>query len=126
MRAALTTAVALLASPVLAADHDPLAGRTAGPAEECVALDRVQGPDIRSDGTIIYRQNRHRIWVTRPVDPCPGLHPPATLIVAVYGSQLCRNDRFRVQQNNSSIPGPICRFGAFVPYDLPRPTARSD
>lgn len=115
----------LLAAASPAADRDPLAGRVVGPAEQCVSLNRIQGPDIQRDGTIIYRQNARRLWVTRPVDPCPSLRPPATLIVAVYGSRLCRNDRFRVQQTNSIIPGPICRFGAFVPYDLPRLTART-
>lgn len=123
MRAALF--LALVAVPTTAADRDPRAGRMAGKPAECVSLDRIQGPDIRDDGTIVYRQSRRRIWVTRPVDPCPGLRPPATLIVAVYGSRLCRNDRFRVQQAGSIIPGPICRFDRFVPYDLPAPTGRS-
>ncbi|SFP89929.1 hypothetical protein [Sphingomonas rubra] len=122
---AVAVAIALLAVPTLAAAPDPLAGRVAGAPAECIALDRVQGPDIRDDGTIIYRQNRSRLWLTRPVAPCLSLRPPATLIVAVYGSHLCRNDRFRVQRTGSGIPGPICRFGRFVPYDLPRPTARS-
>lgn len=109
----------LLAAPSLAADRDPLAGWTAGAPEECIALDRVQGPDIQRDGTIVYRQNRRRLWMTRPVGSCPSLRSPATLIVAVTGSRLCRHDRFRVQQANSIIPGPVCRFGPFVPYDKP-------
>lgn len=124
---ALAATLPLLAASARAADWDPLAGRIAGPAEQCVSLDRIQGPDVQTDGTIIYRQNSRRLWMTRPVGPCPGLRPPVTLIVDVFGSRLCRNDRFRTQRTNSIIPGPVCRFGAFVPYDKPaRVRARSD
>jgi len=117
---ALGLALPLLAASGLAADRDPLAGRIAGAPQECVSLDRLQGPDIQRDGTIIYRQNRRRLYVTRTVDPCPSLRPPATLIVAVHGSRLCRNDRLRVQRTDGIVPGPVCRFGPFVPYDRRR------
>lgn len=122
-RAALAAlALSLLAAPGSARDRqrDPLAGRVAGESRDCLELSRVQGPDIVDQTTILYRQNRSRIWVTHPVDACPSLRPDfSTLIVEPTGTQLCRNDRFRVRTPNSIIPGPVCRFGRFVAYDLP-------
>jgi len=120
-RLALVLALPLLAAPAMAQREDPLAGRVAGAAQQCLSLGRVRGPDIVDARTIVYRQNGRRLWVTHPVDDCPSLRPGfSTLIVDVAsGDQLCRNDRFRVLSPNSIIPGPFCRFGVFTPYDRP-------
>lgn len=115
IRRALT--LAALALPLLAAKSDPLAGRVAGPPARCISLSSVQGPQIIDQNTIAYRQSGKRLWVTHPVGNCYGLRQLNTLIVDVYNSQLCRNDRFRVLETGLSIPGPYCRFGNFVPYD---------
>lgn len=82
-------------------------------------MSRVQGPDIEDGGVILYAQSRARIWRTEAIGACPGLDRFATLIVEVQGDRLCRNDRFRPIQQGS-LPGAVCRFGSFVPYDLPR------
>lgn len=100
-----------------AARSDPLAGRVAGPPSECIDINRIQGPDIVDANTIIYRQSGKRLWVTHPVGPCPSLRPLNTLIVDVYNSQLCRNDRFRVLEPGANIPSGYCRFDRFIPYD---------
>jgi hypothetical protein len=109
--------LAALAMTVTAGRSDPLAGRVAGPPVDCIDLSRVNGPDIVDANTIIYRQSGKRIWVTGPVDECPSLHPRDTLVVEVYGSRLCRNDRFRTVTPGLSIPSGVCRFRQFVPYD---------
>ncbi|MBN8813902.1 MAG: hypothetical protein J0J06_00480 [Sphingomonas sp.] len=98
---------------------DPLAGRVAGAPVDCVDQARIMGPDIIDNRTILYRQSLKRIWRNDLEGTCPGLRPTATLIVEVFGSQLCRNDRFRAQEPGSIIPGPYCRLGKFTPYDLP-------
>lgn len=110
-------AVALLA--LTAARDDPLAGRVPGPATDCIDLDRVDGPDIRDARTILYRQNRGRIWRADLAAACRSLQPFSTIVVEVYGRRLCRNDRFRVRTPDSTILGGYCRFGAFTPFDLP-------
>ena len=43
----------------------------------------------------------------------------STMIVDVYGGQLCRNDRFRLVEPGLSIPSAYCRFSGFTPYDKP-------
>lgn len=110
---------AVLVLALLAARDDPLAGRVPGRPVECLDLSRVQGPDIVDSHTILYRQNRRRIWRTGPVGACSPMRTGDTLIVELYSSQICHNDRFRPRAPGS-LPGGQCRFDRFVPYDLPR------
>jgi hypothetical protein len=100
------------------ARDDPLAGRVAGPPQRCINLSTTSGPAIEEDGRIIYRDRAgKRLWVTRSIGTCPSLRPFNTLVVDLWGSQQCRNDRFRVVTPNISIPSAYCRFDNFVPYD---------
>lgn len=98
----------------------PLAGRIAGPAVDCVDQSRVNGPEIVDDRTILYRQSLKRVWRNDLTAACGGLRPSATLIVEIYGNQLCRGDLLRTREPGSILPGPICRLGKFTPYDLPK------
>ena len=110
---------AALALPLAlgAAAKDPLAGRVAGKPVNCIDTGIVgNGPIIVDNKTILYQRGR-RTWKTSPIGACPALRPLTTLIVIQYGSQLCRNDRFRVLEPGVSIPSAVCRFDAFTPYD---------
>ena len=109
----------LLTLALAAAKDDPLAGRIAGQPVNCIDAQLTQGPDVLDAHTILYRETNRRIWRTEPIGTCPELEPISTLIVEIYGAQLCRNDRFRVRRPGELIPGPVCRFGAFTPYDKP-------
>ncbi len=115
-----------LALPLLAAGSDPLADRIAGAPQRCIPLSATNGPSIVDGRTILYTEGAgRRVWKTGPVGNCPSLEPLTTLIVDVYGGQLCRNDRFRVLTPGTSIPSAYCRFTEFTPYtraaDAPRP-----
>lgn len=109
--------LAALALALVAGKSDPLAGRVAGTPVRCIDIGRNDGPDIVDSQTILYRQSGKRIWKTGPVGECPSLRPVDTLIVDVYGGQICRNDRFRTISNGTSIPSPYCRFRDFTPYN---------
>ncbi|WP_235529819.1 hypothetical protein [Sphingomonas sp. Leaf242] len=118
MRGVILAAAALLTVGMLGAGKsDPLAGRTAGAPVRCIDLQQLNGPEIVDAHTILYRQSGKRIWKTGPVGECPSLRPFDTLIVDVYGGQLCRNDRFRTVSVGMSIPSGYCRFRDFTPYD---------
>ena len=65
---------------------------------------------------MLYRAGGRRVYRNDLVAECPGLSPFDTVIVELHGSQICRNDQFRVLEQGSRIPGPYCRFGQFVPY----------
>lgn len=110
--------LALLALALTAARDDPLAGRVAGAAVDCIDLDRVQGPEIADGRTILYRQNGGRIWRTGPTGTCTTMRSGDGLVVEVFNRQLCHNDRFRVR-STGYVNGAVCRFDRFVPYDKP-------
>lgn len=111
---------ALLLLALAAARDDPLAGRITGPPAECINLSTAQGPQIVDQHTILYRESGRRVWRTGPIGACPSLEPVSTLVVDVYGGQLCRNDRFRVLRSGETIPSAYCRFDTFTPYDKPK------
>lgn len=116
--------VAMTGSVVPATPHrDPLAralaGRVAGKPVQCIDHARLAGPEIIDERTILYRENGRRTWRNDLPDQCRGLRPFSTMIVEPFGSQLCRNDRFRTIEPGSSIPTAYCRLGSFTPYDRP-------
>ena len=97
-----------------------IAGRTAGAPQSCIDLSQSNGPQVIDARRIAYHQSGRREWVSDLPEACPGLRRDVTLIVEVYGSQLCENDRFRTISPGQSIPGAYCRFGKFTPFDKPR------
>lgn len=109
-------ALVALALPLLAAKSDPFTGLVAQPPVDCISLSNNDGPSVIDGQTILYRRGAGRVWRTGPVGACPSLAPLTTLVVEVYGGQLCRNDRFRVITPGMSIPSAYCRFDRFTPY----------
>jgi hypothetical protein len=95
-----------------------LAGRSAGEPQSCVSITQLAPLEIVDRETIAYRSGS-TIYVNRLGGNCPGLRPFNTLIIETHGSQYCRGDRVRTLEPGSSIPGPICPLGDFVPYRLP-------
>lgn len=96
---------------------DPFAGRVQGVTQTC-----IDGPDrsnmrIIDDRTIIYHSVGRRLWRNDLPERCPGLDRDPLLIVEQFGAQLCANDRVRVQDRLSSVPGPYCRLGKFTAWD---------
>ncbi|WP_294236542.1 hypothetical protein [uncultured Sphingomonas sp.] len=111
-------AAAALGLTLMAARSDPFAGRVAGPPAQCVDTSvTMSGPSIYDEGTVVINAGGQRMWKAKVRGQCPGLQPFNTLIVERWGSQLCRNDRFRVLQPGMSIPSQWCFFDGFVPYD---------
>jgi len=94
-----------------------LGDRVAGAPRDCISVTDSDGPQIIDDHTIVYKPLGRTVWRNDLGAACPGLRPYTTLIVEVHGSQLCRNDRFRVLDPGSSIPSAYCMFGKFTPYE---------
>jgi hypothetical protein len=95
-----------------------LAGYSAGEAKSCIPAGSQQNLVIENRSTVTARRG-DTIWVNRLGHDCPGFEPLATLIVDVHGSQYCRGDQVRGLSSGSSIPGPFCVLGDFVPYRRP-------
>ncbi len=93
-----------------------LAGRVAGQPENCIPTGFIDGPQVIGD-SLVYRQNGKRLWRTQVRDRCPFLRNDQIVVSILYGTQVCRNDRFRLIDRGSRIPSGDCTFGEFVPYD---------
>lgn len=96
---------------------DALGDRIPGAARDCISTSDSDGPQIIDDHTILYKPVGRTLWRNDLASTCPGLRPYTTLIVEVHGSQICRNDRFRVLDPGTSIPSAFCVFGKFTPYE---------
>lgn len=98
---------------------DAIAGKVAGKPTDCIDPQFSDGPQIIDSRTILYRETGRRVWRNDLAAACPALRPDVALIVRRFGSQLCRNDTFRVLEPGANIPSGICRFGSFTPYETP-------
>lgn len=96
---------------------DALAGHTPGAPQDCMPIDRTNGPQIIGGGVVLYRESGRRIWLARTEGECPWLRRDGVMVTEMFGSELCRTDRFRVVDRGSSIPSGHCRFGSFTPYE---------
>jgi hypothetical protein len=96
---------------------DALGDRVAGAPRDCISTSDSDGPQIIDDHTILYKPVGRTVWRNDLASSCPGLRPYTTMIVEVHGSQICRNDRFRVLEPGTSIPSAFCMFGKFTPYE---------
>ena len=96
-----------------------LEGRVAGAPESCVAISASQGLRVVDSRTLVYYRGG-TVWVNRLAEDCPGLRPLDTVVVEVHGAQYCRGDRVRGLSPGTTIPGPMCPLGDFVPYRRPR------
>ncbi|KQO51073.1 hypothetical protein [Sphingomonas sp. Leaf257] len=115
-KAAIAAALGLTLT-LSAAKSDPFAGRVAGPPVQCVDTSTtMSGPVIADKGVIVINAGR-RVWRAKIRGQCFGIQPFNTLLIDRWGSQVCRNDRFRVLQQGLSIPSAWCFFDGFVPYD---------
>lgn len=95
---------------------EALKGRVPGKPVSCVRADRVNGPQVIDDNTILYRESGVRVWRNDLPDGCPSLHGDPLLVLELHGSEICENDIFRVVDRASSMPMGSCRFGKWTPY----------
>ena len=109
------------AAVAAAADRDQedlardLAGRVAGPPQDCVPSQQTESLRVVDSQTIAYGGGR-TLWVNRLDSACPGLTAMDRLIVETHGSEYCRSDHIRAIGFSGGIPGPICFLGRFTPY----------
>jgi hypothetical protein len=92
-----------------------LAGRTAGPSEECVPTSTGVNLVPRDSRTLVYSLG-DTVWVNRLDSACPGLDAMSTLVIEAHGSRYCRGDRIRALSPGQSIPGPYCVLRSFTPW----------
>jgi hypothetical protein len=96
-----------------------LEGRVAGEPQSCISSSFTNGPQVISDKTLLYRPVGKTVWRNDIIGSCPSLGPNETIVLEIYGGQICANDRFRVINPGVNIPSASCRLGKFVPYKKP-------
>lgn len=114
--AALATLLALGAAP---ANDDPFAGRVAARTATCIGQFDQANMRVLDERTIVYSATGRRLWRNDLPDDCPGLTRDPILVVEQFGSQLCANDRIRLVDRGSHIPGAFCRLGRFTAWERP-------
>jgi hypothetical protein len=93
-----------------------LAGRTAGPPQDCVPAGAGGGNlVIVARGTVGYRSGG-TFWVSRLPDACAYMQPTDALVIEARDGRYCRGDRVSALSPGSSMPGPTCVLGPFTPY----------
>jgi hypothetical protein len=113
----LTVALASCTRPAVPPDAlaSTIAGRTAEPPQSCVLTEPHGNIRAIDSGTVAYG-SLSTIYVNRLGGPCPGLDKSSTIIVHADGGHYCRGDWIRALEPNSTIPGPPCILGNWVPY----------
>lgn len=114
----LVLSLAGCAPPIVLPDGDlarVTAGRSAGPAQSCVAMRTDQNLRPVDSMTLAYGSGA-TIYVNQLGAPCPGLEDLSTIIVDAQSGQYCRGDRIRPLAPGAIIPGPTCNLGDWVPY----------
>jgi hypothetical protein len=119
-----TTAILLLAlagcapqnpAPMQSALPAMFAGYSAGSARNCIPASRSTGISLIDDNHAIVRDGG-TIWVSQLRAPCNADNGLRTIVIDVHGGNYCRNDAFRLADATSTIPGPSCFLGDWIPY----------
>ena len=97
-----------------------LAGRTAGKAKRCIAVDPRQLFIVsRSDPHVLLYEHGDKIWATR-LDASCGFEAGRTVVPDTMAHQQCKGDLVRMGGRITLIPfGELCMLGDFTPYTAP-------
>jgi hypothetical protein len=93
-----------------------LAGRTAGPAVNCVRKPDVLGTRSIGDEVLLFETRGGILWVNRPPGGCPGLDSGRTLVSIAPSTQFCRGDIVNVVDPVGGFSYGGCGLGEFVPW----------
>ncbi|QIK78541.1 hypothetical protein G7077_06135 [Sphingomonas piscis] len=101
-----------------------LAGKVAGPAQDCLSRLRTSDMVRIDDDTLLFRDGSKRVYLNELEGSCSGLGNSGYALVTKSfggnGGQMCRGDIARTVDLTSGIQAGSCAIGAFVPYTAPR------
>jgi hypothetical protein len=96
-----------------------LAGRVAGPPQNCVRSADLRGNRSIDERTIVFDGPAGTIWVNRPRDGCPLTGMGRAIRTRTTGTQICAGDIAHVFDPVTGIEYGACALGAFTPYRRP-------
>lgn len=97
-----------------------LAGRIAGPPQNCISTFRSNDMTVIDNQTLLFRDGA-TVWLNNTAGGCAPLADGGyTLVTENFGSALCRGTIARVvsQDSNRVVMG-NCVMGDFIPYRRP-------
>lgn len=98
-----------------------LAGRVAGPPQDCVNQADLGGNESYGRGAILFGDRTDDVvYVNRPPAGCPDLGVGRALKVRTTAAQLCRGDIVTVFDPVGGIEYGSCGLGEFTPYSRAR------
>ncbi|MDR6789693.1 hypothetical protein J2Y58_003066 [Sphingomonas sp. BE138] len=93
-----------------------LAGKTAGPPQDCIDT-RWTRPQLTAyDGKLIYRVSKKLVYVTDTGGGCEAVARGDAIVTRQFQTRLCRGDIAQTVNLPARIPSGSCAMGAFVPY----------
>ena len=97
-----------------------LAGKVAGPPQNCLPHYRSNDMVVIDDSTIAFRDGSRRVYVNHMMGGCSNLGGGYALVTKQYGSpDLCRGDIGQVVDLTNHMTVGSCVFGDFIPYLRP-------
>jgi hypothetical protein len=93
-----------------------LAGKTPGPAQNCIDT-RWTRPQLTAyQGKLLYRVSKKLVYVTDTGGGCEAVTRGDTIVTRQFQTQLCRGDIAQTVNLPARIPSGSCAMGDFVPY----------
>ena len=94
-----------------------LAGRTAGPPQDCVSQRDLEGGRSYGRGVILFGRGTDEVaYVNRPAGGCPEITTGRALKSRTPTTRLCRGDIVVVFDPVSGMEYGSCSLGEFTPY----------
>jgi hypothetical protein len=123
MRFPLRTALILLplaaSSAALARDPTPdraLAGRVPGHPVPCIHQSFIEGSEMYSSGSIVYRMRDGTYYVNTPAPKCDGMRETSAIVSHTFGGNLCAGDIVHIVDLPMHMDYGGCGLGNFTPY----------
>jgi hypothetical protein len=93
-----------------------LAGRAAGPAQQCISVEPSSGLRTAEGDRHTLLSGSGRVIYSNSLGPHCSFGWNDILVFQPLGTQYCRGDIVRSVDRTSGIPGPSCVLGDFVPH----------
>ena len=95
---------------------EALAGRTAGPPQQCVQRSTLRGNRGYGERTIVFEGPGDTLYVNRTRNACPRLRPWNAIRIRTMGNSLCSNELVQVFDPTTGTEYGGCSLGEFTPY----------
>jgi hypothetical protein len=94
-----------------------LAGKVAGPPQNCLSSYHQDDMVVIDENTIAFRQGSRRVYINHMQGGCSNLGGSYALVTKQFGSsELCRGDIGQVVDLTNHLTVGSCVFGDFIPY----------